>query len=141
MSPSEECSGLISFSVDWMHLLAVQWDSQESYPTPQLKASILQRSAFFIVQLSHPYMTTGKTLVLTRQTFVGKVMSLLFNMLSRLVITSLPRSLFISWLQSPSAVILEPKKIKSDTISTVSPSVSHEVMGPDAMIHFLNVEP
>ena len=100
------------------------------------KASILQRSAFFIVQLSHPYATTGKTMALTRRTFVGKVMSLLFNMLSRLVITFFPRSkhLLISWLQSPSAVILEPKKIKSDTVSIVSPSIYHEVMGPDAMI-------
>ena len=89
-----------------------------------------------MVKLSHPYMTTGKTIVLTRQTFVGKVMSLLFNMLSRLVIAFLPRSmrLLISWLQSPSAVILEPKKIKSVTVSTVSPSICHEVMGPDAMI-------
>ena len=100
------------------------------------KASVLQRSAFFIVQLSHPYMTTGKTIALTRQTFVDKVMFLLFNMLSRLVITFLPRSkhLLISWLQSPSAVILEPRKIKSDTVSTVSPSISHEVMGPNVMI-------
>ena len=88
------------------------------------------------VQLSHPYMTTGKTIALTRWTFIGKVMSLLFNRLSKLVITFLPRSkrLLISWLQSPSAVILEPKKIKSDTVSTVSPSISHEVMGPDAVI-------
>ena len=95
------------------------------------KASILWCSAFFIIQLSHPYMTTGKTIALTRWTFVGKVMSLLFNMLSRLVITLLPRSkrLLISWLQSPSAVILEPRKIKSDTVSTVSPSISHEVIG------------
>src|SRR5574341_1255639 len=101
-----------------------------------VQASILRRSAFFTVQLSHPYTTTGKTTALTRRTFVGKVMSLLLNMLSRLVITFLPRSkrLLISWLQSPSAVILEPTKIKSDTVSTVSPSVSHEVMGPDAMI-------
>ena len=100
------------------------------------KASILQHSAFFTVQLSHPYMTTGKTIPLTRQTFVGKVTSLLFNMLCRLVITFLPRSkrLIISWLLSPYAVILEPQKIKSDTVSTVSPSISHEVMGPDAMI-------
>ena len=99
-----------------------------------LKASILWHSAFFIVQLSHPYMTTGKTIALTTQNFVGKVMSLLFNMLSRLVITFLPRSkpLLISWLQSPSAVILEPPKIKSDTVSTVFPSICHEVMGPDA---------
>ena len=100
------------------------------------KASILRRSAFFTIQLSHPYITTGKTIALTRQTLVGKVMSLLLNMLSRLVITFLPRSkrLFISWLQSPSALILEPPKIKSDTVSTVSASISHEVMGPDAMI-------
>ena len=100
------------------------------------KASILQYSAFFIVQLSHPYMITGKTVALTRWTFVGKVMSLLFNMLSRLVIKFLPRikHLLISWLQSPSAVILEPQKIKSDTVSIVSPSISHEVMGLDAMI-------
>ena len=98
--------------------------------------STLRHSAFFTVQLSHPYMTTGKTIALTRQTFVGKVMSLLFNMLSRLVIIFLPRSKrhLISWLQSPSAVILEPQKTKSDTVSTVSPSISHEVMGPDAMI-------
>ena len=100
------------------------------------KASILQRSAFFIVQLSHPYMTTGKTIVLTRWTFLDKVMSLLFNMLSSLVITFLPRSkhLLISWLQSLSAVILELKNIKSAAVSTVSPSISYEVMGPDAMI-------
>ena len=100
------------------------------------KASVLQCLAFFIVQLSHPYMTTGKTIALTRRTFVGKVMSLLLNMLSRSVITILPRSkrLLISWLQSPSAVILERKKLKSDTVSTVSPSISHEVMGPNTMI-------
>ena len=100
------------------------------------KASILQRSPFFIVQLSHPHMTTGKTIALTRWTFVGKVVSLLFNMLSRLVITFLPRSkrLLISWLQSPSAEILEPQIIKSLTVSIVSPSICHEVMGPDAMI-------
>ena len=101
------------------------------------KASIFQHSAFFTVQLSHPYMTTGKTIVLTRQTFVGKVMSLLFNMLSRLVIIFLPKSkgLLILWLQSPSAVILEPPKIKSNTVSTVSLSISHEVMGPDTYIY------
>ena len=100
------------------------------------KASILWHSAFFIVQLSHPYMTTGKTIALTRWTFVDQVMSLLFNMPSRLVITFLPRGkcLFISWLQSPSAVIFEPQKTKSATVSTVSPSICHEVMGPDAMI-------
>ena len=101
-----------------------------------LKASVLRCSAFFIVQLSHPYMTTGKTIALTRRTVIGKVMSLLFNMLSRLVIAFLPRSkyLLISWLQSPSAVILEPKKIKSLTVSIVSPSICHEVVGPYAMI-------
>ena len=111
-------------------------DSQESSPTPQFKSSILQHSAFFIVQLSYPYMTTGKTIVLTRQTFVDKITSLLFNMLSRLIITFLPGSkhLLISWLQSPSSVILEPPKIKSVTVSTVFPSICHEVMGPDAMI-------
>ena len=111
-------------------------DSQESSPHHSSKASILWHSAFFTVQLSHPHMTTGKTIALTKQTFVGKVMSLLFNMLSRLVKTFLPRSkrLLISWLQSLSAVILEPKKIKSDTVSTVSPTISHEVIGLDAMI-------
>ena len=111
-------------------------DSQESSQHHSSKASILQHSAFFTVQLSHPYMTTGKIIALTRWTFVGKLMSLLFNMLFRLVIAFLPRSkrLLISWLQSPSAVILEPKKIKSVTFSTASPSVCHEVMGPDAMI-------
>ena len=118
-------------------------DSQESSPTPSSKASILWRSAFFIVQLSHPYRTTGKAITLTRWTFVGKVMSLLFNMLSRWVITFLPRSkrLLISWLQPPSAVILEPPKIKSDTVSTVSPSICHEVMGPRCHdLSFLNVK-
>ena len=111
-------------------------DSQESSPTPQFKSINSSVLSLLTVQLSHPYMTTGKTIALTRWTFVGKVMSLLLNMLSRLVITFLLRSkrLLISWLQSPSAVILEPKKIKSDTVSTVSPSISHEVMGLDAMI-------
>ena len=119
-----------------MHLLAVQGILKSLLQHHSLKVSILQHSAFFIVQLSHPYMTTGKTIALTRQTFVGKVMSLLFNMLSSLVITFLPRSkrVLISWLQSPSAVILELQNIKSDTISTISPSICHEVMGPDAMI-------
>ena len=122
--------------VDWLDLLAVQATLKTLLQHHSSKASVLRRSAFFVVQLSHPYMTTGKTITLIRWTFVGKVMSLLFNMLSSLVITFLPRSnhLFISWLQSPSAVILEPPKIKSDTGSTVSPSMSHEVMGPDAMI-------
>ena len=126
-----------------MDLLAVQGTLKSLLQHHSSKASILLCSAFFIVQLSHPYMTTGKTIALTRQTFVGKVMSLLFNMLSMLVITFLPRSkhLLILWLQSPSAVILESKKIKSVTVSIVSPSLSHEVMGTDAMIFiFLNVE-
>ena len=122
--------------MDWLDLLAVQGTLKSLLQHHSPKASILRRSAFFTVQLSHPYMTSGKTKALTRWTFVGKVMSLLFNMLSRLVIAFLPRSkyLLLSWLQSPSAVILEPKKIKSDTFSTVSPSICHEVMGPDAMI-------
>ena len=132
--PSKEIPGLISFRMDWLDLLAVQGTLKSLLQHHSSKASILQRSAFFTVQLSHPYMTTGKTIALTRRTFVGKVMCLLFNMLSRLVITFLPRSkcLLISWLQSPSAVILEPQKIKSETVSIVSPSISHEVMGPDA---------
>ena len=136
ISPSNEHPGLISFMMDWLDLLAVQETLKSLLQHHSSKASILQCSAFFTVQLSHPYMTTGKTIALTRWTFVGKVMSLLFNMLSRLVITFLPRSkcLLISWLQSPSAVILESPKIKSDTVSTVSPSISHQVMGPDAMI-------
>ena len=119
-----------------MDLLAVQGTLKSLLQHHSSKASILWCSAFFTVQLSHPYMTTGKTIALTRWTFVVKVISLLFNMLSSLVITFLPRSkrLLISWLQSPSAVILEPLKIKSDTVSTVSPSISHEMMGPDAMI-------
>ena len=127
--------GLISFRMDWLDLLAVQGTLKRLLQHHSSKASVLWRSAFF-VQLSHPYMTTGKIIALTRQTFVGKVMSLLFNMLSRLVIGFLPRSnhLFISWLQSSSTVILEPKRIKSDTVSTVSPSICHQVMGPDAVI-------
>ena len=122
ISPSIEYSGLISFRMDWLDLLAVQ-GTLKSSPTPQFDSIISLGSAFFIVQLSHPYMTNGKTIALTRWTFVGKVTSLLFNMLSRLVITFFPRSkcLLISWLQSPSAVILESKKIKSDTVSTVFP--------------------
>ena len=136
ISPYKEHPGLISYKMDWLDLLAVQGTLKSLLQYHNSKASILRRSAFFTVQLSHPYMTTGKTISLTRRTFVGKVMSLLLNMLSRLVITFLPRSkrLLISWLQAPSAVILEPQKIKSDTVSTVSPSISHEVMGPDAMI-------
>ena len=120
----------------WLDLLAVQGTLKSLLQHYSSKAPILWCSASFIVQLSHPYMTTGKTIALTRQIFVDKVMSLLFNMLSKLVITFLPRSkhLLTSWLQSPSAVILEPPKIKSDTVSTVSPSISHEVMGPDVMI-------
>ena len=134
--PSKEIPGLISFRMDWLDLLAVQGTLKNLLQHHSSKVSILRHSAFFTVRLSHPYMTTGKTIALTRRTFVGKVMSLLLNMLSRLVITFLPRSkhLLISWLQSPSVVILEPRKIKSDTVSTVSPSISHEVVGPDAMI-------
>ena len=134
--PSKEHPGLVSFRMDWLDLLAVQGTLKSLLQHHSSKASILQHSAFFTAQLSHPYMTTGKTIALTRRTFVGKVMTLLLNMLSRLVINFLPRSkrLLNSWLQSPSAVILEPPKIKSDTISTVSPSVSHELMGPDTMI-------
>ena len=124
--PSKEIPGLVSFRMDWLDLLAVQGTLKSLLQHHSSEASILWRSAFLTVQLSHPYMTTGKTITLTRQTFVGKVMSLLLNMLSRLVITFFPRSkhLLISRLQSPSAVILESKKIKSDT---VSPSISHEV--------------
>ena len=122
--------------MDWLHLLAVLGTLKSFLQHHSSKASILWRSAFFIVQLSHAYMTTGKTIALTRWTFVDKVMSLLINMLSRLVITFLPRSkyILISWPQSPSAVILDPPKIKSATVSTVSPSICYEVMGPDAMI-------
>ena len=133
--PSKEHPGLIYFRMDWLDLLAVQGTLKSLLQHHSSKASLLRRSAFFTDQLSHPYLTTGKPIALTRQTLVGKVISLLLNMLSRLVITFLPRSkhLLISWLQSPYAVILEPQKIKSDTVSTVSPSVCHEVMGPDAM--------
>ena len=120
--------------MDWLDLLEVQETLKSLLQHHSSKASILLRSAFFTVQHSHPYITTGKTIALTRRTFVGKAMSLLFNMLSKLVIAFLPRSkrLLISWLQSPSAVILKLKEIKSDTVSTVSPSISHEVTGPDA---------
>ena len=136
ISASNEHPGLISFRMDWLDLLAVQGGLKSLLQHHSSKASILQCSVFFIVQLSQPYMTTGKTIALTRRTYVDKVTSLLFNMLSRLVITFLPRSkrLLISWLQLPSAVILEPKQMKSATVSTVSPSICHEVMGPDAMI-------
>ena len=136
ISPSNEHPGLISFRMDWLNLLAVQGTLKSLLQHHSSKASILRCSAFFIVYLLCPYMPTGKTIDLTRRTFVGKAMSLLLNMLSRLVITFLPRSkhLLISWLQSPSAVILEPRKTKSATVSTVSPSICHEVIGPDAMI-------
>ena len=136
ISPSNEHAALISFKIDWFDLLAVQGTLKSLLHHQSSKASILQISALFMVQISHPQMATGKTIALTRQNFVSKVMSLLFNMLSRLVIAFLPKSkyLLISWLQSLSAVILEPKKIKSVTVSIVSPSICHEVMGPDAMI-------
>ena len=135
ISPSNEYTGSISFRIDWFDLLAVQGPLQSLLQHQSSKASILQHSAFFMVQLSHPYMTTGKTVALTRWTFVGKVMSLLFNMLSRLVTALLPQSkyLLISRLQSPSAVILEPRK-KSVTVSIVSPSNCYKVMGLDAII-------
>ena len=134
--PFKEIPGLISFRMDWLDFLTVQGTLKSLIQHHSSKASILRCSAFFTVQLSHSYMTTGKTIALTRWNFVGKVMSLLLNMLSRLVITFLPRSkcLLISWLQSPSSVILETKKIKPDTDSTVSPSISHEVMGLDAIL-------
>ena len=136
ITPSNEHLRLISFRMYWLDLLAVQGTLKSLLQHHSSRASIFWCSALFTVQLSHPYMTTGKTIALTKWTFVGKAMSLLFNKLSRLVTTFLPRSKcpLISWLQSPSAVILEPPKRKSDTVSTVSPSISHEVMGPDAMI-------
>ena len=143
ISPSNEHPGLISFRMDWLDLLAVPGTLKSLLQHHSSKASIFRHSAFLTVQLSHPHMTTGKTIALTRWTFVGKAMPLLFNMLSRLVRTYLPRNkhLLISWLQSASAVILEPQKIKSDIASSVSPSISHEVMRPDAIIlGFLNVE-
>ena len=120
----------MSFRIDWLNLLAVQGTLKSLLQHRSSKASILQHSAFFTIQLSHPYMSTGKTVALTRWTFIGKVMSLLFNMLSRLIIAFLPRNkhLLISWLQSPSAAILEPKKIKSDTVSTVSPPIAHQIV-------------
>ena len=135
-SPSNEYSGLIPFRIEWFELLAVQGTLRNLLQHHSSKASVLQCSAFFIVQFSHRYMTTGKIIALTIQTFAGEVMSLLVNILSRFVITFLPRSkrLVISWFQSPSAVTLEPKKIKSAIVSIVSPSICHEVMGPDAMI-------
>ena len=132
ISPSNEYSGLISFRIDWFDLLAVQGALKSLLQHCNLIASVLQCSASFMVQLSHLYLTTGKNIALTIRNFVGKVMSLLFNMLSRFVTAFLPRSqcLLISWLQSPSAVILDHKKIKSATVSTFSPSICHE----DAMI-------
>ena len=134
--PMNTQAGLVSFRTDWLDLLAVQGTLKSLLQHHSSKASILPCSTFFVVQLSHPYMTTGKTIALTRWTIFGKVMYLLFNTLSRLVITFLPRSkhLLISWLCSPSAVILELPQIKSATVSTVSPSICHEVMGLDAMI-------
>ena len=135
-SPSNKYSGLISFRMDWLDLLASQGTLKSFLQHHNSKASILQLSAFFIIQISHPYTTTGKTIALTRRTFVGKVMSLLFNTLSRFFIALLPRRkhLLILWLYSPSAVILESKKIKSVTVFIVSPSICYEVMGPDTMI-------
>ena len=136
ISPSNEYSGLISFRIDWLDLLAVQGTPKSLFQLHTSKTSILQCSAFFMAQLSHPYTTTGKIIALTRWTFVDQIMSLLFNTLSRLVIAFLLRSkhLLISWLLSPSAVILKPKKIKSVIVSIVSPSICHEAMGPDALI-------
>ena len=136
INPSNEYSGLISFRIDCFDLLEVQGTFENLPQHHSSKASILQCSAFFMVQHSHPYMTTGKTIALTRWTFDGPVTLLLFNMLSRFVIAFLTRNkrLLISWLQSPTAVILEPKKIKSITVSIVSPSICHEVMGLDTMI-------
>ena len=142
ISPSNECSGLISFRMDWLDLLAVQGTLNGFLQHHSSKASILWCWVFFMVQLSHPYMTIGKTVASTIQTFVGKVMSLLFNMLPRFVIAFLPRSkhLLISWMQSWSTAILEPKKIKSVTISMFSPSIFHKVMGSpllNAVFHLL----
>ena len=136
ISPSSEYSGLISFRIHWFDLLAVQGTVKSFLQHHSSKASVLQCSAFFILQRSHPYMTNGKTITLTGWTFVGKVMSLLFNILSRLVIAFLTtgKHLLISWLQSPSSVILEPQKIKSATVSIVSTSICHEVIRPNVMI-------
>ena len=140
--PSKEMPGLISFRMDWLDLLAVQGTLKSLLQHHSSKASILRHSAFFTVQLSHPYMTTGKTIALTRWTFVGKVTSLLFIMLSRLVITFLPRSkcLSISWLQPPSAVILEPQKIKSDTFHCFPIYFPWSDGTGCHDLHFLNVE-
>ena len=135
ISPCNEYSGLVFFRMDWLDILAVQGTLKSLLQHHSSKASILSCSAFFIVQLSHLYLTTGKTIALTRWIFVGKMMSLLFNMVSRLVITFLPRSkrLLISWLQLPSAVILEPRNMKSFNVSIISPSICHEVMGLDSL--------
>ena len=136
ISSSNEYSGLISFRMHWLDLLAVQGTLKSLLQHHSAKASVLQCSTFFILQLSHPYITTEKTIALTRWTFIGRVMSLLYNMLSRFVMAFLPmkKRLLISWLQSLSTMILEPRKIKSLTISIVLPSICHEEMGPDAMI-------
>ena len=136
ISPSNTYSGLISFRIDWFDLLEVQGTLKRLLQHHSSEASVLHCSAFFMVQLSHPYMTTGKSIALTILTFVSKVMSLLLYTLSSFVIAFLPRRqcLLISWLKSPSAVILEPKKINSVIVSIVSPSICHEVMGLDAMI-------
>ena len=136
ISPSNELFRVDFLRINWFDLLAVQGTLKSLFQHHNLRTSILWCSAFVMVQLSHPYMTAGKTIALTTWTFVSKAMSLLFNILSRFVIAFLPRSkrLLISWLQKPSAVILEPKKIKSPTVSIVSLSICHEVMGPDAMI-------
>ena len=136
ISPSNEHPGLVSLRMDWLDLLAVQGTLRSLLQHHSSKAATLRHSASFTVQLSHPYLTTGKTIALTRRTFVGKVVSLLFNIPSTLVIPFLPRSkrLLISWLQPPSAVIFEPQNTKSGTLSTASPSLCHEVMGPDTMI-------
>ena len=142
LSPSSEYSGLISFKMDWLDLLAVQGTLKSVLQNHSSKASILRHSTLFIVQISCPYITTGKTIALTRWTFVGKVMSLLFSMLSSLIIAFLPRSqhVLVSRLQSPSAVILKPKKRKSVTVSMASPSICYKLMGLDAMILVLNIE-
>ena len=143
ITPSKEIPGLISFRIDRFDLLALQRTLNSLLQHHSLKASILCCSAIFMVQLSHPYMTTGKTIALTRWAFVSKVISQLLNVLCMFIIAFLPRSkcLLVLWLQSLFSVILETKKIKSDTVSTFSPSICHEVMGPNAMIfRFLNVE-
>ena len=136
ISPCNEHLGLISFRMNWLDLLAVQGTLKSLLQHHTAKASVLKHSALFMIQMSYLYMTTGNIIALTTETFIGNMVSLLFNMLSSLDIAFLPRSnhLLISWLQAPSSVSLEPKKIKSVTVSTVSPSICHEVMGPDAII-------